>query len=154
MSRTSYRQTLWYLPANCRSFILWSPDQWASQCSAIECDRSFYCALFCAFATRLSKCPIGLRAEHPILFELVTTKQLWMLELAHHVTTVIVCLLLSRIATKVFTVHALAEHSVFSVRCLLKYNRNIKQDFFHSNCKSNGQVSRAYSNQDNSAHCH
>jgi hypothetical protein len=43
-SRTSYRETLWYLPANWRSCIRWSPDQWVSQCY-----RSFYCALFCVF---------------------------------------------------------------------------------------------------------
>jgi hypothetical protein len=34
--------------------ISWrSPDQCVSQCYAIECDRSFYCALFCAFMTRV-----------------------------------------------------------------------------------------------------
>jgi hypothetical protein len=60
MSRTSYRQTLWYLPAN------WSPDQWASQCYAIECDRSFYCALFCVFMPRMSQCPISLRCHEDI----------------------------------------------------------------------------------------
>jgi hypothetical protein len=56
----------WYLPANCRSFIRWLPDQWVSQCYAIEYDRSFYCALFCVFMTRVSQCPISLRAEHSI----------------------------------------------------------------------------------------
>jgi hypothetical protein len=44
----------WYLPANWRSFIRWSPDLWVSQCYSIECDRSFYCALFCVFMTRVS----------------------------------------------------------------------------------------------------
>jgi hypothetical protein len=39
----------WYLPVNWRPFIRWPPDQWVSQCYAIECDRSFYCALFCVF---------------------------------------------------------------------------------------------------------
>jgi hypothetical protein len=38
-----------YLPANWRSFIRWSPDQWVSQCYAIECYRSFYCVLFCLY---------------------------------------------------------------------------------------------------------
>jgi hypothetical protein len=47
MSWVSYRQTLWYLLANWRSFVRWSPDQWVSQYYAIECYRSFYCALFC-----------------------------------------------------------------------------------------------------------
>jgi hypothetical protein len=56
----------WYLPANWRSFIRWPPNQWVSQCYVIECDRSFYCALFCVFMTRVSHCPISLRAEHPI----------------------------------------------------------------------------------------
>jgi hypothetical protein len=36
-----------HLPANWRSFIRWSPDQWLSQCYANECGRSFCCALFC-----------------------------------------------------------------------------------------------------------
>jgi hypothetical protein len=56
----------WYLPANWSSFIRWSPDHWVSQCYAIECYRSFYCALFCVFMTRVCQCPISLRAEHPI----------------------------------------------------------------------------------------
>jgi hypothetical protein len=56
----------WYLPANWRSFIRWSPDQWVSQCYAIECYRSFYCALSCVFMTRVSQCPINLRSEHPV----------------------------------------------------------------------------------------
>jgi hypothetical protein len=56
----------WYLPANWRSFIRWSRDQWASHCYDFECDRSFYCALFCVFMTRVSQCPISLRAEHPM----------------------------------------------------------------------------------------
>jgi hypothetical protein len=56
----------WYLPANWRSFIRWSPDQSVSQCYAIDCGRSFYCALFCVFMTRVSQCPISLRAEHPL----------------------------------------------------------------------------------------
>jgi hypothetical protein len=51
----------WYLPANWRSIIRWSPDQWISQCYAIERYRSFYCALFCVFMTRVS-----LRSEHPL----------------------------------------------------------------------------------------
>jgi hypothetical protein len=33
----------------------------------IECYRSFYCALFCVFMTRVSQCPISLRSEHLIL---------------------------------------------------------------------------------------
>jgi hypothetical protein len=28
----------WYLPAKWKSFIRWSPEQWVSQCYAIECD--------------------------------------------------------------------------------------------------------------------
>jgi hypothetical protein len=56
----------WYLPAKWRSFIRWTPDQWVSQCYAIECDKSFYCALLCVFMTRVSQCPISLRAEQPI----------------------------------------------------------------------------------------
>jgi hypothetical protein len=56
----------WYLPANWRSFIRWSPDQWVSQCCAIECDRSFYCALFCVFMTPVSQCPVCLHAENPL----------------------------------------------------------------------------------------
>jgi hypothetical protein len=55
-----------YLPANWRSFIRWSRDQWDSQCYAVECDISFYCALFCVFMTVVSQCPISLRAEHPL----------------------------------------------------------------------------------------
>jgi hypothetical protein len=51
-----------YLPANWMSFVRWSPDQWVSQCFVIECYRSFYCALFCVFMTRVS--PISLCAEH------------------------------------------------------------------------------------------
>jgi hypothetical protein len=31
---------------------------------AIECDRSFYFALFCVLMTPVSQCPISLRAEH------------------------------------------------------------------------------------------
>jgi hypothetical protein len=42
------------------------PDQWVSHCYAIECDRSFCCALFCLFMTHVSRCPISLRAERPI----------------------------------------------------------------------------------------
>jgi hypothetical protein len=34
--------------------------------SVIECYRSFYCALFCVFMTRVSQCPISLRSEHPM----------------------------------------------------------------------------------------
>jgi hypothetical protein len=56
----------WCLPANWRLFIRWSPDQWVSQCYAIECDRNFCCALFCVFMTRVSQCPISLRAKHPL----------------------------------------------------------------------------------------
>jgi hypothetical protein len=56
----------WYLPANWRSLIRCSPDQWVSHCYTIKCDRSFYRALFCVFMTRVSQCPISLRAEHPI----------------------------------------------------------------------------------------
>jgi hypothetical protein len=66
-SRTSYRQTLWYLPPNWRSFIRWSPDQWVSHCYVIECYRSFYCALFCVFMTRMSSCSISLRSEQPVV---------------------------------------------------------------------------------------
>jgi hypothetical protein len=58
----------WYLPANWRSFIRWSPDQWVSQRYAIERDRSFYCALFCVFMSRVSQCPMSLRSEHPIVW--------------------------------------------------------------------------------------
>jgi hypothetical protein len=39
----------WYLQTNRSSFIRWSSAQWVGQCYAIECDRSFYCALFCVF---------------------------------------------------------------------------------------------------------
>jgi hypothetical protein len=56
----------WYLPANWRSFFRWSSEQWVSQCYATECDRSFYCALFCVFMTRVSQCPTSQRAEHPL----------------------------------------------------------------------------------------
>jgi hypothetical protein len=56
----------WYLPVNWRSFIRWSPDQWVSQCYGVECYRSFYCALFCVFMTRVSQCSISLRSEHPV----------------------------------------------------------------------------------------
>jgi hypothetical protein len=56
----------WHLPENWRPFIQWSSDQLVSQCYAIECYRSFYCALFCVFMTRVSQCPITLRSEHPI----------------------------------------------------------------------------------------
>jgi hypothetical protein len=58
----------WYLPANWRSYIRWLPGQWVSQCYAAECDRSFYCALFCVFRARVSQCPISLSAEHPLCF--------------------------------------------------------------------------------------
>jgi hypothetical protein len=51
----------WCLSANWRSFIWWSPDQ----CYAIECYRSYDCALFCVFMTRLSQCPISLRSVYP-----------------------------------------------------------------------------------------
>jgi hypothetical protein len=52
----------WYLLANWRSFIPSSPEQWVSPCYAIECDRSFYCTLFCVFMTRVSQCPISLHS--------------------------------------------------------------------------------------------
>jgi hypothetical protein len=65
-ARTSYQQTLWYLSENWRSFIRWTPHQWVSQCYAIECYGSFYCALFCVFMTSVSQCPISLRSEHPV----------------------------------------------------------------------------------------
>jgi hypothetical protein len=39
-----------------------------------ECDRSFYCALFCVFMTRVSQCRISLLSEHPIVQDL-TGKQ-------------------------------------------------------------------------------
>jgi hypothetical protein len=61
----------WYLPANWRSLIRCSPDQWVSQCYAIERYRSFYCALFCVFMTRVSQCPISLRSEHPVVLQLL-----------------------------------------------------------------------------------
>jgi hypothetical protein len=53
------------LSANWKPFIRWSPDQRVSQFYA-ECPRSFCCALVCVFMTRVSKCPISLRSEHPI----------------------------------------------------------------------------------------
>jgi hypothetical protein len=53
-----------YLPANWKSVFQWSPDQWVSQSYAIECYRSFYCALFCVFMTRVSQRLISLRSEH------------------------------------------------------------------------------------------
>jgi hypothetical protein len=56
----------WCLPANWRPFFRWSPDQWVSQCYVIEFDRSFYCALFCVFITRVSQCPIRLRSENTL----------------------------------------------------------------------------------------
>jgi hypothetical protein len=56
----------WYLPVNWRSFIRWSPDQWVSQCYAIECYRSFYCSLFCVLMTPMRQCPISLRSEHTV----------------------------------------------------------------------------------------
>jgi hypothetical protein len=43
-----------YLQPNWRSFIRWSPEQWVSLCYAIECYRSFYCALFCLHDSRWS----------------------------------------------------------------------------------------------------
>jgi hypothetical protein len=49
-----------------RSFILRSHEQWVSLCYAIESDRSFSCALFCVFMTRVGQCPISLLAEHPL----------------------------------------------------------------------------------------
>jgi hypothetical protein len=52
--------THWYLPAK------WSSEQQVSPCYDIECDRSFHCALFCIFTTRVSQCPTSLRAEHPL----------------------------------------------------------------------------------------
>jgi hypothetical protein len=55
-----------YLLTNWRSCIRWSSDQWVSRCYAIMCDRSFYCALFCVFMTRVSQCPISLCPKHPI----------------------------------------------------------------------------------------
>jgi hypothetical protein len=68
----------WYLPANWRSFIQWSPDHWVSQCYASECDRRFYFTLFCVFITRVSQCPISLPAEHPIyIFCHMTTDVFW-----------------------------------------------------------------------------
>jgi hypothetical protein len=57
----------WYLPANWRSFIRWSPDQCVSQCYAIRCDRSFYFALFCVFMTCVSQCPVSLHPEHILI---------------------------------------------------------------------------------------
>jgi hypothetical protein len=63
----TYRQTLWYRPANWRAFIRWSPDQWVSQCCAIECYRSFCCPLVSAFMTRVSQCPVSVRSEHSLL---------------------------------------------------------------------------------------
>jgi hypothetical protein len=55
----------WYLPANSMTFILWSTDQWVSQCYVTECYRSFYCALFCVFMTLwvnvLSACALNTR---------------------------------------------------------------------------------------------
>jgi hypothetical protein len=56
----------WFLPANWRSFIRWSPDQWDRQCYPIECYRNFYCALVCVFMIRVSQCSISLRSEYPI----------------------------------------------------------------------------------------
>jgi hypothetical protein len=44
----------------------WSPDLWVCQPYAIECDRSFYCALFCVSMIRVSQCPISLRSGHPV----------------------------------------------------------------------------------------
>jgi hypothetical protein len=52
----------WYLPANWRSFIWWSCDQWVSPCYAIECDRNFYWTLFCVFMSRVIECWISLRS--------------------------------------------------------------------------------------------
>jgi hypothetical protein len=61
------------LPANWRSFVQWSPDQWVSQCYAIECDRIFYCALFCVFMTRVSRCPFSLCAEDIMASESISS---------------------------------------------------------------------------------
>jgi hypothetical protein len=40
-------------PANWRSFIQWSPDQWVSQCYAIEWYRSFFlmCSVLCLYGS-------------------------------------------------------------------------------------------------------
>jgi protein-S-isoprenylcysteine O-methyltransferase Ste14 len=70
----------WYLPVNWKSFIRWSSDLWVSHCYAIGCDRSFCCALFCVFMTRVSQCPLSLRSEqslYPLLTSVyvVTLKQ-------------------------------------------------------------------------------
>jgi hypothetical protein len=53
----------WCLPADGRSFIWWSPEQWVSPCYSIECDRSFYCGLFCVFITHVIQCSISLCSE-------------------------------------------------------------------------------------------
>jgi hypothetical protein len=60
----------WYFPANWRSFIRWSTNQWVSHCYATECYKSFYCPLFCVFMTRVGQCPISLRPEHPVHYNL------------------------------------------------------------------------------------
>jgi hypothetical protein len=36
----------------------------------IECDKSFYCALFCVFMTRVGQYPISLPSERPIFWTL------------------------------------------------------------------------------------
>jgi hypothetical protein len=46
---------------NWRSLIRWSPEHWVSHCYAIECDRNFYCSLFCVFMTCVSQCLNNIR---------------------------------------------------------------------------------------------
>jgi hypothetical protein len=70
----------WYLPANWRWFIQWSPEQWVSPCYAIECGRSFYCALFRVFITRVSQCPIRYEYDnmsHSLMVKPVPAQRIW-----------------------------------------------------------------------------
>jgi hypothetical protein len=77
--RTSYRQTLFYLPANWKSFIRWSPDQWVSQCYAIEY-YSFYIvlcfvSLWLVLVSVQSTCALNTR-YFDVKFHLVVFKKL------------------------------------------------------------------------------
>jgi hypothetical protein len=90
----------WHLPANWRSFIRWSPDQWVSQCYAIECYRNFYCALFCIFMTRVSECPMSLRSEHTVYIQIFGYSSS-ILFLTHQITFMVnLCLAFRKIIKK------------------------------------------------------
>jgi hypothetical protein len=67
----------WYLPANWRPFIQWSPEQWVSQCYTIDCD--LLCFVLCLYDSRESMSNQPARWTPDIYVCIVIVNHCWLL---------------------------------------------------------------------------